>query len=310
VKKVVVTGASGFVGRSVVAALRLRGYEVHGVARGPANDVEIDAWHPTDLLDPVATRELMGTIRASHLVHLAWTTAHGRFWSDPDNLAWSRATLALAEAFVDAGGGRAVMSGTCAQYGWDATTTGVFPETGERRPQTLYGISKQSTSDLLQAWSAEVGLSFATGLLFFPYGPYENPDRLVPSVTRSLLGGRRAEVRSGARVADFIYVEDCGAALAALLDSDVAGSVNIGTGQGIPVADVANAIAAALGREDLVQVVAPGTEPPIVADVTRLLGEVGFSARYELARGVRETIEWWRSQELTGSAAGSRPARR
>jgi nucleoside-diphosphate-sugar epimerase len=194
-----------------------------------------------------------------------------------------------------------VVSGSCAQYDWADEAigpSGVASETATpRRPATLYGRAKQATTDVLEAWSAEVGLSYATALLFFPYGPFEQPERLVPSVTRSLLAGETARVTAGVRVRDFVHVEDCGAALAALVDGDVAGAVNVGSGRGSSVADVATAIARIVGREELLAI---GALPPsdegsrVVAATTRLRDEVGVAPRYELETGLRDTVEWWR----------------
>lgn len=66
------------------------GYEVHGVARTPADDVEVDTWHTANLLDHTAVDGLVRNAGASYLLHLAWTTEHGRLWTDLANLAWAK----------------------------------------------------------------------------------------------------------------------------------------------------------------------------------------------------------------------------
>ncbi|MDQ2984995.1 MAG: NAD(P)-dependent oxidoreductase [Actinomycetota bacterium] len=296
--RVLVTGAGGFVGRPAVAALRNEGFEVHAAGRTPAGDVDVDAWHTADLLDPEAAGSLVRHAGASQLLHLAWTTAHGSFWDDPANLDWARATRRLVEAFAEAGGVRAVVAGSCAQYDWGVA--GLLQETcTPRRPATRYGQAKQAVSEQLEAWSSDHGLSYATALLFFPYGPFEQPERLVSSVTRSLLAGDDAPVSAGTQVRDFIHVEDCGAALAALVAGETTGAVNVATGRGSAVADVATTIGRIIGREDLVRIGAlPNGDDgsQVVADVARLRDEVGFSPRYDLETGLRATIEWWRQR--------------
>jgi nucleoside-diphosphate-sugar epimerase len=270
VKRALVTGASGFVGRAAVAALVAAGYEVHAVSRGRREGA---GWHTADLLEPGAAAELMQDARPSHLLHLAWTTEHGRYWEDPANLAWVSASRRLVEAFSEAGGGRAVLAGTCAQRAW---------------PDTLYARAKNEAS----------GFFAATGLLLFPYGPFESPERLVPSVTLSLFAGEEARTTPGKQVRDYIHVADCGKALAALLDSGVQGDVEIGTGRGTAVAEIARMIARLLGREELLRVGAlPGDdESRVVADTARLRDEVGFTPRYELEEGLRDAVEWWRQR--------------
>jgi nucleoside-diphosphate-sugar epimerase len=308
--RVLVTGASGFIGRAAVAALRDRSFEVHAVARAPVAEIEADAWHRADLLDPAAAGPLVRTVGASHLLHLAWTTEHGAFWSDPANLEWSLATVALFEAFGESGGARAVLAGSCAQYDWSPEALGPSAVADEsespRRPATLYGTAKEETAAQLEAWAPSQRLSYATALLFFPYGPFDDAARLVPSLTHDLAAGRSATVRTGAEVRDFIHVDDCGAALAAIVESDITGSVNVGTGQGSSVAEVAGTVARILGREELLRVDPPGeTASTVVASVYRLRDEVGFVPRYDLESGLRQTVDWLLSER----GAGSRPER-
>jgi nucleoside-diphosphate-sugar epimerase len=298
-RRALVTGASGFVGRAAVAALRARGFEVHAVARRAERSVEADAWHEADLLDSASLVPVVDASRASHLLLLAWETEHGAFWSDPKNLEWSRATLTLFEAFADAGGERSVMVGSCAQYDWKALgASGLADEaTSARRPATLYGQAKEDTARRLEARSSAWGVSHAIALLFFPYGPYDKAERLVPSLTRDLLAGQEATVKTGAEVRDFVHVEDCGAALAALLDSGVTGAVNVGTGQPSTIAEVARTVARIVGHEDLLRVDPPSAAAStVVAAVRRLIQEVGFVPRYDLESGLRQTVEWIRSQ--------------
>ena len=75
------------------------------------------------------------------LLHLAWATEHGAFWTSPDNVRWLEASLALLRAFVAGGGARAVVAGTCAEYSW-STEADVLAEEAPLEPATLYGASK------------------------------------------------------------------------------------------------------------------------------------------------------------------------
>ncbi|MGB2873855.1 MAG: NAD(P)-dependent oxidoreductase [Gaiellaceae bacterium] len=295
--RVLVTGASGFVGRFAVKALTARGFEVHGVARRPEGTIEASTWYQEDLLEPEAARRLMRVSRPSHLLHLAWTTTHGRYWDDQANLDWVAATRRLVDAFTEAGGARMVITGSCAQYDWTVDEEMAETET-PRRPATLYGQAKESATRLFEASQAEGAPSSATALLFFPYGPFEAPERLVPSVTLSLLAGEEARTTAGAQVRDFVHVADCGAALAALVDGHTTGAVNVGSGQGTTVADVARTLARLVEREELLRIGAlPGDDGThVVAETTRLRKEVGFAPRYGLEDGLRDAVEWWRQR--------------
>jgi nucleoside-diphosphate-sugar epimerase len=197
-----------------------------------------------------------------------------------------------------------VFAGSCRQYDWSEAALapdGLARErTTRRAPSTRYGRAKETTTRELGAIATKTGLAVATGLVFFPFGPYEKLERLVPSVTRRLLAGKVAETTLGTQVRDFIHVDDCAGALAALVDSEATGPFNIGSGIGTRVGDVSTMIARILAREDLLR---PGALPMrddepahLVADVTRMRDEVGFTPAFDLEAGLRDAIDWWRAR--------------
>jgi nucleoside-diphosphate-sugar epimerase len=271
---------------------------VHGLSRRPIADGAC-TWATADLLDGDAVRRVVERVRPTHLLHLAWETEHGRYWTDPSNVRWVEASLALWRHFAEAGGRRAVGAGTCAEYAWDdALRAGrPLPEDAPRAPRQLYGLAKGAAFDLLGAYSRAVGLGFAWGRLFFPYGPGERRLTLIPSVIRALRAGQPARCTHGRQQRDFVHVRDAAGAFAALVDSDVTGPVNVATGTATSVAGVVTALGALLGRPDLIRLGALEERPDepawLVADVGRLRSEVAFVPRIELADGLRETVESW-----------------
>jgi nucleoside-diphosphate-sugar epimerase len=121
----------------------------------------------------------------------------------------------------------------------------------------------------------------------------------VASVARALTAGQRAPTSAGDQVRDFLHVADVGGAFAALVAGDVRGPVNIGSGEGVAVRELVELIAREAGRPDLLDIGAlpprPRDPPALVADVTRLRDEVGFTPSIRLEEGVRETVTWWRA---------------
>ena len=278
-----VTGATGFVGRQALAPLAARGYEVHAVGR---RDV--------DLLDPDATARFVEDLRPTHLLHFAWYAEPGAFWQSAENERWRAASVRLLEAFAASGGTRAAVAGTCAEYDWSGS--GLLSEQSTPlAPRTPYGEAKNA----VRAAAEQLSLSLAWGRIFFLYGPHEDERRLVASVTRALLAGLPARTTPGRQVRDFLHVADVGDAFAALLDSGSEGPVNVGSGEGVAVADVVQRLAALVGRAELVELgalEAPPDEPPLlVADVGRLRDEVGWRPSRSLDDGLRDTVEWWRA---------------
>jgi nucleoside-diphosphate-sugar epimerase len=149
-------------------------------------------------------------------------------------------------------------------------------------------------------------LSVAWARLFLVYGPHEHPLRLVPSVTRALLAGQPAPCTLGEQRRDVLHVADAADALAALLESDVTGAVNVASGEAVPVCGVVERIAAVVGRPDLLRPGAlldrAGDPPLLVADVCRLRQELRWAPHYDLDRGLAQTVAWWKEQVRAAAA--------
>jgi nucleoside-diphosphate-sugar epimerase len=294
--RILVTGASGFVGSHVVRWLQREGQEVHAVSDHAADYPSPVQGHVVDLLGG-EMHALIRSVRPTHLLHLAWHVPPGEFWTATENVRWLQASLDLVQAFAAAGGKRWVGAGTCAEYDW--SRGGIFRENDPIRPTNLYGACKSALQMNAELLGKKLGVEVAWGRIFFPYGPGEPSVRLVASVIQSLLRDKPALCTEGNQVRDFLFVGDVARAFGALLGSSLQGPVNIGSGIPIAVRGLVSQIAEIVGRADLVRFGAlPGRddEPSEIVADTRTLRSIGFEVRYSLRQGLERSVEWWRSR--------------
>jgi nucleoside-diphosphate-sugar epimerase len=299
VSRVLVTGASGFIGAHVLAPMARRGLEVHAVtSRATPPDWNAPVrWHHADLLKSGSIDPVVAELRPTHLLHLAWSVEPGRFWTSPENHRWVEASLALLDSFAAVGGARAVMAGTCAEYQWGGDGR-LSADATPLRPASLYGKCKLALHAAASERAAGAGVTLAWGRIFFPYGPGERPERLVPSVASALLAGERAKVTTGEQIRDFIYIADVAAAFAALVTSDFEGPINVASGVPVAVGTVVETIGRATGRPELIEFGAlpqrPAEPRRLVADVSPVVAELGFRPSVALDEGIDRTVQWLR----------------
>jgi nucleoside-diphosphate-sugar epimerase len=301
-KKVLVTGARGFIGWQTVKLLQDHGYEVHAITSGELPDDAKDVyWHSIDLLNLDQIDDLLTSIKPSHLLHLAWYVTSGQ-WSSPndEHIKWVQASLQLIRSFKSNGGQRFVYAGSCMEYDWNYGYCSEYLT--PTKPNTFYGAAKLSLHQIISSYAEEEGLSGAWGRPFFLYGPHEKPARLVSSVIRALLNDEPARCSHGNQIRDFQHTYDVANAFVCLLDAEVIGPVNIGSGNPVSLKHIINMIGDKLGKRDLIELGAieasPKDMPFVVANNRRLVDEVGWQPKYNLDEGLDHVIEWWRQEML------------
>lgn len=298
--RILLTGASGFIGRQIASALVEQGHEVIAVSReGCAPVAGIQAL-AMDVLDE-AQHARIAAVKADILIHSAWITTHGVYWTSPENTRWEAATLALAKAFIASGGKRIVGIGTCVEY--DLTRSTPLDETTSAlAPHTPYGRAKLRTWAALRALADEAGIEAAWCRLFHLYGPGEGRERLVPAVILPLLRGEEARTSPGTQIRDFLSSIEAGRAIAHIALSSAIGPVNIGSGAPISIATLVTMLADMLGRRDLLRLGAfplRPDDPAVIIPKTERLAATGFTLKTDLARGLSDTIDYWKNEKQT-----------
>jgi len=300
-RRVILTGADGFLGTHAIRQLLELGFEVHAVSNvAPADDLRFEnvVWHKVDLLNLDELQRFVRRIKASHLLHFAWYVEHGKFWSSNKNDLWVAASHHLFESFLENGGTRIVGVGSCAEYGLD-TGEELREETSPLEPGSVYGKSKLQ----LQRELSLLTSNWAWGRIFFLYGEKEHYNRLVPSVINSLLRGETARCSHGRQIRDYMYVRDVASAFVALLESEVTGSINIASGKPTTIRNIVCEIARIMNVDDGVEfgaIAVPENEPiRITGNTRRLQVEVNWRPKFRMTEGLTNTINWWRTQQDT-----------
>ncbi|MBA2372063.1 MAG: NAD(P)-dependent oxidoreductase [Chloroflexi bacterium] len=280
--RILVTGAGGFIGSHVVTALERRGAE--------AIPFEGD-YHDEDAVE-AATRSHSPVA----LVHSAWRLAPGSsYLDDPAHIEELRASLRLFTLSHRAGCVRLVGIGTCLEY--DASA-GPTPEDAPLRPRNLYGAAKAALFMSAQAWAQSTDVSFGWARLYYPFGPGEASQRLIPTVINALIRGERVATTAGLQRRSFLYVEDAADAIAAITLSDATGAFNVGSAEASSVRDIVERLAQLMGRPELVDIGTlgprPGDPDVLWPDTRRLNDVLDWQPRKSLDQGLADTVAWWR----------------
>ena len=267
--RILLTGATGFVGRQILAHLLSQGAKVSVVVRrGRPKPQGVAAVHLTDDLfaeDEAFWRAACEGIDT--LVHAAWYAEPGKYVTSPKNLACMTGTVRMAEWAAAARVKRFVGVGTCFEYDLDA---GYLKTSTPLVPTTPYGAAKAATYLALSRALPGLGLSFAWCRLFYLHGEGEDPRRLVPYLHDCLAMGTPAELSSGDQVRDYMDVAEAGRRIADIALSSGQGAFNISTGMPQTVRQLAERIADAYGRRELLRF---GARPDRPDDPKCVIGE-------------------------------------
>jgi dTDP-6-deoxy-L-talose 4-dehydrogenase (NAD+) len=268
---VLLTGASGFVGRQVLDALEQRAVAVRVVSRTGGRpvraSVNVERILPTpDVFAEPEDWWASACEGIDTVIHTAWYAEPGKYLQSPRNLDCLIGTLRLAKGCVRSGVRRFVGIGTCFEYDLSGGTLSVATPL---RPLTPYAGTKAAAFFALSQWLPAQGAEFVWCRLFYLYGEAEDSRRLVPYLRERLAAGEPAELTEGSQVRDFLDVTDAAQMIVETAAGQTQGAVNICSGVGITVRQLAERIADEYGRRDLLRF---GARPPNSLDPPVVIG--------------------------------------
>jgi nucleoside-diphosphate-sugar epimerase len=287
--RILVTGATGFLGGALVRRALAGGHEVCALVR-PGQSLDRAAGLTVcrgTLADPPWPE--LARFAAEACVHTAWITTPGVYPESSDNDRYRDESRRLLSSLFERGVRHVVALGTSAEYRPAAAP--LDEARSPLEPQTRYARAKHELHVALAEQAVVADARLAWARVFQPYGVGEPVDRLCSAVIRRLGAGQRVTPYTPQAIRDWIHVDDVAEGLLRLLESRASGPVNVGCGVGRTVGSVASMIAELMGRPDLVTTRPADPEPTgLVADPTRLRS-LGWRPSVELEEGLRELID-------------------
>jgi nucleoside-diphosphate-sugar epimerase len=291
-RRVLVTGASGFLGRHLCPRLRAAGADVHAASRriGPGH-AAADRWWRADVADEQQARDLVQAVHPDVVVHLGALTyaAPDLALVQPTFRSALASTVNLLTAVTDLGCQRIVLAGSM-----EEPTGGA-----DARPASPYAAAKWAASAYGRMFQALYDTPVAIARIALTYGPGQLARKLIPSTILALLRGEAPRVSSGTRPWDFVYVDDAVEALIRLADGAApdGATVDVGTGLLTTLRSVVERLAAIVDPR-IVPAFGAAPDRPLTegraADVATTEAALGWRPAISLEAGLQQTVDWYR----------------
>jgi UDP-glucose 4-epimerase len=295
-QRILVTGASGFIGSHLCIRLCQEGTEVHAVyrTRRPA-ELAGQQWWQADLADLAEVKKIVGQTRPEVIFHLA---SHVKGAPDLEHVLPTfqsnlQSTVNLLTVAAESNCRRVVLTGSLAEP---------EIENGEKFPSAPYAAAKWASSGYARMFHALYKLPVTIARVFMVYGPGQSDvTKLIPHATLSMLQGYRPQISSGGRLVDWIYVSDVVDGFIALADAtDVDGvTVDLGSGSLVSIRTIVEQLTRLIGGGANVEFGAlpdRPLEPTRLAKTAETFARIGWKPQVPLQEGLERTVNWYRGE--------------
>jgi nucleoside-diphosphate-sugar epimerase len=308
-KRVLVTGATGFIGSHLVRRLVAHGADVHALTSSvssvyPTRLLDLRSaitLHEGNLIDRSAMDALVERSRPSHVFHLGAYTHVGKSWRRVDECIQAnvQGTVNLMQALDGTGYERFVYTGTSEIYG-DIDVP--FREDAVVNPISPYSVGKYAGERYCRMFHQGYGWPIVMVRPFNAYGPWQTPDRVIPEIIGRAVRGEELKMTQGKQTREFNFVEDLVDGFLLLgttpgIDGEL---FNLGCGEEVSMRDLATTILDLMGNPIEPSFGALADRPTEIwrmfCDSSKARERLGWKPQHSLADGLQKTIDWYRAQ--------------
>ena len=299
---VLITGASGFIGRHLIKILDNdhNDHQIHAIFRQikPNHKSSKINWHKLDLFKDSEVEALIQRIQPTHIIHLAWYTEHGKFWNSEKNKDWMNASIKLFKVFKKHNGKRFISIGSKAEY-FDGKFMEDFfnssfecNETDKLGPDTIYGEYKNLLHNKLNKLDKNKK-SLVWARVFDTYGPYENEKKFCSYVIKNCISRNEIICNNPFLGMDFLHVHDIANALKLILEKEFLGTINISSGKTITLKFISEYVTKQLNCENLLKLNSESKDRRQIFGNNSTLKRLGWNNKYKIEDGLDDLIKFY-----------------
>lgn len=288
--KVLITGASGFIGHWCLKEFQNRGIEVTGLGFRTRANFEGPKLLNIDLQDEREWIKCLKHEKADALVHLAWDIAP---WNNSTHTRWLHISKKLISTFFESGGSYVFTAGTSMEYEWNGMECS--EDGGQFAPTTAYGRAKHELWKSCENFASARNLEYSHGRIFFVCGPGQKRDKFLPALISSLIAGKNFYCSGSYLYRDYLDARMYAKLIADLVTKRLVGDFNLSSGKSISIEKMAVEIASLVGESELLSFAKDPEIMPqdryVVGNVEKLQQAIGYTPKFNLTTTIKDTID-------------------